>query len=270
MTYTTVVDWETSATTQPTKTKRRTRASAPASYPIFGEAAKTTSDQEWVVLLLKAEKGQFPAGFSYAKDTMWYRGRNGGEDVKMISTIDPEQFFQEIRAFMSKHGIVTKLDKTNASIGKIIIDGDDWLTMPTRYRQAVICKFVETERVERSLSHSETMQLYCTIRTGTLIGAFDKMDFSVEKFTLKTLNKLLYDPDKRKYMIDPTFVPATKQAPKTKSTTKSPKSYDDYWNLFLKSESDRLIVSRSAGIKRKPIPIPISTESENEDNSSTL
>lgn len=267
MTYATVINWESSATTKPTKTKRRTRASAPVNYPIFREASKFTEDPEWRAILLKAESGQFPTGFSYSKDTICYRGRSGGEDIKMISTIDPEEFLNEIRSFMNKHGVLSKIDKNNSTDDQIIIDGDDWLAMPARYRQAIIGKFVSSEAFKNKLTPHEVDQLMCTIRTGQLIGAFEKTDFMVENFTIVSINRLYYDSKKRKYYIDPTFVPVSKTLSKSKPSTKTTKTYSDYWELFLKSEHELIVNSRNTSLpKRSNDP----TESEAEDYSSTL
>lgn len=267
MTYKTVINWESSATTKPTKTKRRTRSSAPVNYPIFREASKYTDDPEWHAILLKAELGQFPTGFSYSKDTICYRGRSGGEDIKMISTIDPNDFLNEIRTFMNKHGVLSKIDKNNTTDDQVIIDGDDWLSMPTRYRQAIIGKFVSSETVKNKLSHNEIDQLMYIIRIGQLIGAFEKTDFTVENFTMVYIRRLYYDSQKRKYYIDPNFIPISKPLSKLKPSTKTTKTYSDYWELFLKSENELINNFRVNSLPKRSKDI---TESETEDYSSTL
>ena len=92
------ISWETSATVHPAKLKRRTRANAPINYPIFRESSKFTDDPEWILFLNKAEKGIFPPGFLYQNETIFYnKNRNGIEDSKKITTIDPNEFFLEIK-----------------------------------------------------------------------------------------------------------------------------------------------------------------------------
>jgi hypothetical protein len=277
MVQSTLVSWENSATVQPTKAKRRTRASAPVNYPIFREASQYTEDPEWVNILIKAERGQFPTGFSYAKDTLWYRSRNGGEDIKLITTIDPGEFFNEVRDFMNSHGFVTKLDRITPVKEENKIDPDDWITLPQRYRQALLDKFIRTERSEKKLNTKEVIQLLASLRKGFSIGAINRNnDIKIEKFRIVEINGLLYDDDKRIYYIDPTFEPIIKSVPRKKApgknSTKGSKTYHDYWDLFLKEEAESLRfnkVTTSFGASRKRKITSLSNESESEDNNSS-
>jgi hypothetical protein len=271
------ISWEMSATVNPTKLKRRTRANAPTNFPIFGEASKVTEDHEWITFLNKAEKGQFPSGFSYEKETMFFnRNRNSEGNSKKIGSIDSGEFFLELKDFMNQNGFLTKLDKIPAMEEIKRVNGDSWKEMPPKYKQAVIGKFMESEMKVKNLSDEETTNLLSTIRMGFLIGIFDKESVEVQNFTIKEIKGLLYDPkkNKNKYYLDTSIDPVIKYTPKQKINAKPKKTYVDYWRIFNDGNAcsnfneNRQTVDPSVQKDVEKIPEPLS-EDIFSDNSAT-
>lgn len=214
--------------------------------PIFKECADLTTDPMWRSTFIEAAYGKFPRGFSYKDGYLYYKIRNKTTQIEISD--EPELAIEDCREFfMKKAGIMSEDDQR-----KVKEDIDNYLREKgslypktwqeikrKKTREILISTFISKTVNKYNLTPYEKADLSDAISFGILIGAFGKHQIILEKGYIDHIEGLIFDPETRRFDVDPSFVPKNRKYPEPKAQCK--KSFLQLWDKLLSNLETRVI-----------------------------
>jgi len=154
-------------------------------HPIFEKMREFNKDSFWDMFLLKASRDNFPKGFSFNEDRLYY-------------------------SMKSKYNFEIRLDKDKLDMKlKQIEDFDDSEELPLdswkllgKLQMNAIFTYITTLVQKYELSTSECKNLESMIRIGISSGYLNNKNIIVENSFIKEIVPLLWDEETRTFNID--------------------------------------------------------------------
>ena len=144
--------------------------------PIFEDMRKFNTDSFWDMFLLKASRDNFPKGFSFNDDRIYFSMKSKYNFELRMDKENPEMSFLELKEFVSDKGILSEQDKIRLNkeqidsakdIDEIVIDNwKDLGKLQTNTMYSYISKLTN----EHNLDNKERKQLESTINIGISSG----------------------------------------------------------------------------------------------------
>ncbi len=225
---TSAVTWTSTSTNTLSKKSRRTRATAPIFISIFDKCASLTRDAYWKEVFEEASQGRLPSKFSFVDGCIRYK--HGQRVVTQPLSLDPSiALLEAVHFFQTYGGHYSEEDRRQHFIDVISAeeetDGDCWSDLKKKYKENVLYNFIESETLRRNLSRSEVDQLLKVLKLGLSLKYFHKGNIVVEKFSIKRIEGLDFDPVRRLYSISK----AIKRVETRTSRTKKAVVRKDKW-----------------------------------------
>jgi hypothetical protein len=176
--------------------------------PIFESMRSCNDDSFWDMFLLKASRDNFPKGFSFNDDRLYYSMKSKYNfDIKLDPNF-PNESFLELKEFVSDKGILSDKDKdiltqeqidTAKDIDEVIID--NWKDLG-KLQSNTLFSYISELSERHALTTKERKQLESTIKIGISSGYLNNKNIVVENSFIKDIIPLLWDEEIRSYSID--------------------------------------------------------------------
>lgn len=176
--------------------------------PIFEEMRKYNDDSFWDMFLLKASRDNFPKGFSFGEDRLYYSMKSKYNfDIK-LDIEDPESSFSELRDFVADKGILSEKDKIQMNEERENnIEDDDEQVIDTwkdlgKLQTNTLFSYIENLCHKYDLETKEQKQLESIIKIGISSGYLNNKNIVVENSFIKNIIPLTWDEKTRTFEID--------------------------------------------------------------------
>lgn len=172
--------------------------------PIFEEMRKHNDDSFWDMFLLKASRDNFPKGFSFGEDRLYYSMKSKYNfDIK-LDIEDPEGSFSELREFVADKGILS--DKDKLEINKVIIEDDEenidnWKDLG-KLQTNTLYYYINSLSEKYELDSKEKKKLESIVKIGISSGYLNNKNIIVENCVIKDIPQLLWNDTEREFVID--------------------------------------------------------------------
>jgi hypothetical protein len=205
---------------------------------IFVECGKVTEDPFWVEKFNLAAVGKFPTNFYYHDNTLTYK--KGAKNNKIIlSSNIRDAALSFIKFLRVNKSIFSPLDeqstlnlefnRINSSLNTEILT---WEIATKKIKECLISHFVIDMTTMMNLVSDQSNQLRQVIQTGIFSNLFDKHNITLKNDRIFSIGGLLYDPQNKKFYIDPNLVPSTNRSyPKKKMINNMPKDTIPQFNV---------------------------------------
>jgi len=177
-------------------------------HPIFEKMREFNKDSFWDMFLLKASRDNFPKGFSFNEDRLYYSMKSKYNFEIRLDKDKEDASFAEMRDFVSNKGILSDKDKDDMKL-KQIEDFDDSEELPLdswkllgKLQMNAIFTYITTLVQKYELSTSECKNLESMIRIGISSGYLNNKNIIVENSFIKEIVPLLWDEETRTFNID--------------------------------------------------------------------
>ncbi len=177
-------------------------------HPIFEKMREFNKDPFWDMFLLKASRDNFPKGFGYNDDTLYYSMKSKYNFEIKLDMAKEDASFTEMRDFVSNKGILSDQDKVDMKQKQFeeFDDSDElpidsWKTLGKLQMNSIFTYIILL--VEKyDLNTSERRNLESIIRIGISSGYFNNKNIVVENSYIKDIIPLLWDEKTRDFNID--------------------------------------------------------------------
>jgi len=176
-------------------------------HDLFNQMRKYNTDSFWDMFLLKASRDNFPKGFSY-KDNILYFSMRSKYNFKITLSDNPKDSFITLKKFVQDKGILSDTDKDimkneedNNSENyedNIVESWKDLGKLQTNSLYIYINKIEE----KLSLTESEKNNLKSIVKIGISSGYFNTKNIIVKDSKIEKICPLLWDSKTRKFNID--------------------------------------------------------------------
>jgi len=177
-------------------------------HEIFENMREYNTDPFWDMFLLKASRGNFPKGFSFNENRLFYSLKSKYNfEIKLDENCD-DCCFSELRDFVTNKGILSDKDKEDMTSEQLKnIDEtedppiDSWKNLGKLQMNSVF-SYISTLGEFYSLSISERKNLESMIRIGISSGYLNNKNIVVENCDIKDIITLLWCSETRSFSID--------------------------------------------------------------------
>jgi len=176
--------------------------------PIFQYMRKYTTDSFWDIFLLKASRDNFPKGFSFNEDRLYYSMKSKYNfDIK-LDIDNPEQSFYNMKEFVSEKGFLSEKDKTE--LNKVQFDNfkdsedvvfDNWKDLG-RLQTNTLFSYLRDLSNNYNLDVKERKQLESVIKIGISSGYLNTKNIIVKNSFITDITDLIWDENSRTFTID--------------------------------------------------------------------
>mgnify|MGYP000736918591 CR=1 FL=1 len=176
--------------------------------PIFEDMRRCNTDSFWDMFLLKASRDNFPKGFSFNDDRLYYSMKSKYNFDIRLDLENPEYSFSEIKEFVSDKGILSEKDKiqlnkeqvdTANDMEEIIID--NWKDLGKLQRNTLYT-YINKLSEEYTLDTKERKNLESVIKIGISSGYLNNKNIIVEHCFIKDIIPLIWCETTRSFSID--------------------------------------------------------------------
>ena len=175
---------------------------------IFEKMRQYNDDPFWDMFLLKASRDNFPKGFSYTDDHLYYSMKSKYNfDIKLDED-KPDSSFSDLKDFVSNKGILSDNDKLELNKKQNeSFEQEDEYTIDTwkelgKLQMNVIYSYISKLSDKYNLEYRERKNLESMIRIGISSGYFNNKNIIVENSFIKDIVPLLWDEENRVFNID--------------------------------------------------------------------
>lgn len=194
-------------TINPTLKKKSLKIKKNIAHELFNQMRKFNKDSFWDMFLLKASRDNFPKGFSY-KDNILYFSMRSKYNFKIVLTDDPEESFKLLKEFVQDKGILSDIDK---DMMKTEEDNN-----PENYEDNIVVTWKELGKLQTNslynyinkiegelvLNESEKNNLKSVVKIGISSGYFNTKNIIVKNSKIENICPLIWDNEIRKFNID--------------------------------------------------------------------
>lgn len=184
--------------------------------PIFLACMNYTNDPYWISFFQLAANGKFQRGLTFRNNTLTYRRKNKVDKCEI--SFDPQQAAYQIMNFL--HQVAGMNSNAEREYNKRINEesllsqagqeANDFSALRKKAKVALITKYVEDISVKMSITLKERLQLLGVIEQGFLLGMLDLNNVEYSHGSIINITGVLWDPENRKFYIDPNYTGATK------------------------------------------------------------
>lgn len=177
-------------------------------HEIFENMREHNTDPFWDMFLLKASRGNFPKGFSFNENRLFYSLKSKYNfEIKLDENCD-DCCFSELRDFVTNKGILSDKDKEDMTSEQLKnIDEtedppiDSWKNLGKLQMNSVF-SYISTLGEFYYLSTSERKNLESMIRIGISSGYLNNKNIVVENCDIKDIIPLIWCSETRTFNID--------------------------------------------------------------------
>jgi len=177
-------------------------------HEIFENMRNYNSDPFWDMFLLKASRGNFPKGFSFNENRLFYSLKSKYNfEIKLDENCD-DYCFSELKDFVTNKGILSDKDKEDMTTEQMKnFDEtedpsiDSWKLLGKLQMNSVF-SYISVLENTYSLSTSERKNLESMIRIGISSGYLNNKNIVVENCDIKDIIPLLWCDETRTFNID--------------------------------------------------------------------
>ena len=176
-------------------------------HELFNQMRKFNTDSFWDMFLLKASRDNFPKGFSY-KDNILYFSMRSKYNFKIILTDDPKESFILLKKFVQDKGILSDTDKDimkneeyNNSENYEDSIVESWKDLG-KLQTNSLYNYINKLEEELGLSESEKNNLKSIVKIGISSGYFNTKNIIVKDSKIDRICPLVWEDEIRKFSID--------------------------------------------------------------------
>ena len=175
---------------------------------IFEEMRSFNTDPFWDMFLLKASRDNFPKGFSFSTDRLYYSLKSKYNFEIKLDLESPETSFAELKEFVSNKGILSDQDKIDLnkerydSIKEIEESAiDNWKVLG-KLQSNSIYHYIKLLSDKYSLDSKERKNLESVIRIGVSSGYLNNKNITIVNSFISDIEPLVWDEEQRTFHID--------------------------------------------------------------------
>ena len=190
----------------PVAKKKSIKIKKNIAHELFNQMRSFNKDLFWDMFLLKASRDNFPKGFSYKDNTLYYSMKSK-YNFKVELSEDPEESFSVLKKFVQDKGIFSDNDKTLMKLEEEDMTSDEdnivetWKDLGKLQMNSLYIYINKVER-ELDLTESEKNNLKSVIKIGISSGYFNTKNIIVKNSQIENICPLLWDNKTRKFDID--------------------------------------------------------------------
>lgn len=183
---------------------------------IFETMREFNEDPYWNMFLLKASRDNFPKGFSYRNNTVFFTMNAKYNFEVQLNPDTPKESFFKLKEFMIEKGYFSNSDrekmkiKQNSHVKKQEELADSWKGLGKMQNNAV-CKFINEKVKEHNLTDDEKSDLTSIIKIGISSGYLNNNNITVEDSVITNFQYIEWNEDKRKFKINTRNIKVKKQ-----------------------------------------------------------
>ena len=175
--------------------------------PIFEDMREHNDDPFWDMFLLKASRDNFPKGFSFKDDTLFFSLKaKYNFQYKIESRTENE--FGKLKSFISDKGILSDTDKAKMTEIEIMEQDDteamafeSWKELGKLQNNAVFV-YINTLSERYDLDTREKKNLESIVKIGISSGYLNDKNIVVTNSTIESIAPLMWNSEDRKFAID--------------------------------------------------------------------
>ena len=181
-------------------------------HPILDNMRQHNMDGFWDIFLMKASRGNFPKGFSYKDNTLYYSMKSKYNFQVSLTPSDLEQSFDTFKLFVQDKGILSDIDKSKMKYecSKIEPFTESWKELGKMQTNCLYSYITKLEN-ELNLEQNEKTNLKSLIKIGVSSGYFNNSNIIVEGSSIVDIEPLLWNRAARTFSIDATNIKIKRQ-----------------------------------------------------------
>ena len=183
---------------------------------IFETMREFNDDPYWNMFLLKASRDNFPKGFSFRDNTVFFTMNSKYNfEIQLDPSVPKESFFK-LKEFMIEKGYFSNSDreKMKATQNSNIQRQDEvistWKGLGKLQNNAV-CKYINSKVEEYELTNEEKTELTSIIKLGISSGYLNNNNIIVEDCVITNFQHIEWNKDTRKFKINTKNIRMKKQ-----------------------------------------------------------
>jgi hypothetical protein len=172
-------------------------------HPILDNMRQYNTDGFWDIFLMKASRGNFPKGFSYKDNTLYYSMKSKYNFQVTLTPSDIEKSLDTFKHFVQDKGILSDLDKSkmNYECSKIEPITESWKQLGKMQTNCIYSHISKLE-TDLKLDQTEKTNLKSIIKIGVSSGYFNNTNIIVEGSSIVDIEPLLWNRATRTFSID--------------------------------------------------------------------
>jgi hypothetical protein len=184
---------------------------------IFDKMRSYNDDPFWDMFLLKASRNNFPKGFSFRDDTLFYSMKVKYNFEIKLNLTNPQESFTLLRDFMKDKGVLSHNDKLEMNITQIENNKkstedtiENWKDL-NKLQTNAISIYITKLTQKYSLNIKEKKHLQSTIKIGISSGYFNAKNIIVKNSAIEEICYLVWNEEKRLFNINTKDIRIKKQ-----------------------------------------------------------
>lgn len=183
---------------------------------IFETMREYNEDPYWNMFLLKASRDNFPKGFSFRDNTMFFTMNAKYNFELRLEPEDVKESFFKLKDFMIEKGYFSNSDrekmklKQNNHTHKREELANNWKGLGKLQNNA-LCQFINKKVKEYNLTSDEKSDLTSVLKIGISSGYLNNSNISVEDSVIMDFQFVTWDEETRKFKINTKHIRMKKQ-----------------------------------------------------------
>jgi len=203
--------------------------------PNFLEYSKFIKDPFWIDVLVRASRGKFPTKFSYKEKTLSCKRTNKVQNL--ILPEDPLQAVMLIMEFFKKYaGLHSEEEQKISDLeikNHVSEPVNSWSKVKKKMKKILVHNYVGSVSEYLCLSTVERNQFRDLVNQGLIVGYFGKDNIVVENNSIKEIEGIIFDKERRTFYRDASLKPKISKSSKKAESKKTEGVFYLAWEKYV-------------------------------------